>query len=67
MVDHQRIMSLLIQGVSYSDIAARCRCSRATISKINQVIKDYDFTAEHIAALGSEELAGLFPDRRARI
>src|SRR5690625_1121420 len=67
MVDHKRIMSLLVQGVSYSDIAARCRCSRRTISKINQVVKDHEFTLEQVTTLGREELAGLFPDRRAGV
>ena len=67
MVDHKRIMSLLVQGVSYSDIAARCRCSRRTISKINQVVKDHDFTLEQVATLDREELAGLFPDNRAGV
>lgn len=67
MVDHKRIMSLLVQGISYADIAARCRCSRRTISKINRVVKDHDFTLEQIATLGREELAGLFPDHRAGV
>jgi len=67
MVDHKRIMSLLIQGVSYSDIAARCRCSRATISKINRVVKDHQFTVNQVETLGPEELAGLFPDQRSGV
>ena len=67
MVDHKRIMSLLVQGVSYSDIAAQCRCSRRTISKINRVVKDHEFTLDQITTLGREELAGLFPDQRAGV
>lgn len=67
MADFKAIMALVFKGRSYREIVEAVGCSHREVSTARKVIADRGITAQRLAGMSDAELAGLFPDGRARI
>lgn len=67
MADYRQIMTLLIQGRSYREIAGQAGCSHREISTAKTVMTVREITADRLTAMSDAELHGLFPDGRSRV
>ena len=67
MADFRVIMTLVFKGRSYREIVAAAGCSHRDVSVARKVIADRGITEVGLAGMSDAELAGLFPDGRARV
>lgn len=67
MVDYRAIMALLFKDRSYRQIVEAVGCSHRDVSTARKIIVERGVTAERLTSMSDAELAGLFPDGRARV
>jgi len=67
MVDYRAITALLFKDRSYRQIVEAVGCSHRDVSTARKIIADRGITAQRLAGMSDAKLAGLFPDRRARV
>lgn len=67
MADFRAIMALVFKGRSYREIVDAVGCSHREVSTARKVIAERGITAQRLAGMSDAELAGLFPDGRARV
>lgn len=67
MVDYRAIMALLFRDPSYRQVVEAVGCSHRDVSTARKVIAERGITAQRLAGMSDAELAGLFPDGRARV
>jgi hypothetical protein len=66
MVDYRAIMALPFKDRSYRQIVEAVGCSHRDVSTARKVIAQRGISAQRLADMSDADLAGLFPDGRAR-
>ncbi|MEI2641452.1 MAG: hypothetical protein V9G10_03735 [Candidatus Nanopelagicales bacterium] len=67
MADYRAIMTLVLLGRSYRDVVAAVGCSHRDVAAARKVIAARGITGTGLAQMSDSELAGLFPDGRAKV
>ncbi len=63
-MDYRRIMQMLFDGYTYTEITAAMNCSRRDISAAKKAIDSHQITAQNLAGITHARLVEIFPDRR---
>jgi transposase len=67
MANKTDIMRLLAKGVGQSDVALRLRCSKTTVSKCAQILKERDFNAAALTELDEASIRQSYFARPERV
>ena len=67
MADFRMIMGLVLQGRSYREIVAGAGCSHRDVSTARKAIETHSVTAESLATMSDDAVAGWFPDGRSKV
>jgi hypothetical protein len=67
MADYRAIMTLVLQGRSYREVVAAVGCSHRDVAAARKVIGVKGITGTGLGQMSDSDLAGLFPDGRARV